>query len=1057
MDKNRDGKEDAPMMTDGCRHVNGKSGFDDQPRCRVSIRDLRWFMTFLCLINFAEGIHNGIFAGSVTSVQRRFQMSSATMGQILSIGEIGRITSLLLVTYFGSHGNRPRIIGISGVVMAVSTFMAALPHFLMDRYRYDDSSNGGNFTDSGVCHAGNESSVSMRSESDSCADDEAAAMSGMTSLFLVSRVMSKLGSSATSTLGYPYLDDHLPPATTGLWVGKNSNVLKATVADNTCVVRLNTCIVCSNTCVICSNTCIVYANTCVVCSNTCVVCSNTCVVCSNTCVVCSNTCVVCSNTCVCPEEYSAQTTQVFAQISQVFEQTTQVFEQTTQVFVRATQVFEQLTQVFARATHCVLVGHGINICMLVIAPVAGFIISGAFLNMYVDIGSVDLSTVTITPRDPRWVGAWWAGFLVCSAAFCLVSVPFFMMPNEMKHRDKRYQKTVEQRSRQPKQKLSTKEIIRGIPLALKRLVLNGVYMGVVFCVVSELSAGHGLATFKAKFMEVQYSLTASQANFLVGAGMVTGSAFGLLLGGYLVKKFKWTTVGCINFFVVVEIMALILYSSLYAFACDSLQMPGVTVPYWRWVDLENYYEEKSAWSAGVRLGRLAFGWVGWCSAGSAGVRLVFGWVGWCSAGSAGVRLGRLVFGWVGWCSAGSAGVRLGRLVFGWVGWCSAGSAAGVRQIRLRFSNDTSNNAILTLNSSCNADCACSETSFTPVCGADWKTYFSPCMAGCKETSGPGNFSSCSCIPLDVVAMPGQCLSACSAKSIHYMVVTAFIAVLTGMGHTPGVIIVLRSVKKADKTYALGLQNLFTELLVSTLKLWHAKSNPEVTIRCDLSPDYLEGGTHTTIPPDILPAPLVPDITVQDPVKRTLTLIELTVPFDQNAQDAEDRKSAKYESLVNDINFHSGYRATLVTVEVGSRGWINGENIAKLKSLCPVSHKDPAIPAPIYFGVAIDNACLLWQSVCGSRGACWVYDTASFRNIFIGMVTGIKGLTIIFLVISLVFAHRGRRRGTLADYGDDGAEGEPDITAAASMASLNVGTSPLDFGYREFVEEHETSL
>ncbi|KAI8486776.1 hypothetical protein Bbelb_355240 [Branchiostoma belcheri] len=133
-------------------------------------------------------------------------------------------------------------------------------------------------------------------------------------------------------------------------------------------------------------------------------------------------------------------------------------------------------------------------------------------------------------------------------------------------------------------------------------------------------------------------------------------------------------------------------------------------------------------------------------------------------------------------------------------------------------------------------------------------------------------------------------------------------------------------------------------LVSTLKLWHAKSNPEVTIRCDLSPDYLEGGTHTTIPPDILPTPLVPDITVQDPVKRTLTLIELTVPFDQNAQDAEDRKSAKYESLVNDINFHSGYRATLVTVEVGSRGWINGENITKLKSLCP----QPSSSSPLHF-------------------------------------------------------------------------------------------------------------
>ncbi|XP_019622985.1 PREDICTED: solute carrier organic anion transporter family member 3A1-like [Branchiostoma belcheri] len=693
MDDNRYSKEDDPMMSDGYRHVNGKSSrsekefADDLPRCKVSIRDLRWFMTFLCLLNFAEGIHNGIFAGSVTSIQRRFQMSSTAMGEILSIGEIGKITSLLVVTYFGSHGNRPRIIGISGIIMSISTFMAALPHFLMEKYEYGDS--GGNDTDTGVCHVGNES-ASMRGETDSCSNEEAAAMSGMTSLFLVARLISKMGSSATSTLGYPYLDDHLPPATTALWIG-------------------------------------------------------------------------------------------------------------------------------------------INICMLVIAPVAGFFISGAFLNVYVDTGSVDLSTVTIDPRDPRWVGAWWAGFLVCSAAFFVVSLPFFIMPNEMKHRDKKYQKTLEQRAQKPKQELSAKEIIRGIPSALKRLVLNGVYMGVVFCVVSELSSTHGLASFQAKFMEVQYSLTASQANFLVGAGAVAGTAFGLLMGGYLVKRFKLTTVGCINFFVTVEILALILYSSLYAFGCDSLQMSGVTVPYWS------------------------------------------------------------------------------------------------------FSNETSNSQpVLSLNSSCNANCACSQTSFTPVCGADWRTYFSPCMAGCKESYGPGNFSSCSCIPLDVVAMPGQCLSACSAKSIHFVVVTAFIAVLTGMGHTPGVIIILRSVRKADKTYALGLQNLFTELLA-------------------------------------------------------------------------------------------------------------------------------AIPAPIYFGVAIDNACLLWQSICGSRGACWVYDTASFRNIFIGMVTGIKCLSIVFLVISLVFAHRGRRRGTLTDYGDDGAEGDQDIAAAASMASLNVVTFPLDFSYREFVEAQETSL
>lgn len=32
-----------------------------------------------------------------------------------------------------------------------------------------------------------------------------------------------------------------------------------------------------------------------------------------------------------------------------------------------------------------------------------------------------------------------------------------------------------------------------------------------------------------------------------------------------------------------------------------------------------------------------------------------------------------------------------------------------------------------------------------------------------------------------------------------------------------------------------------------------------------------------------------------------------------------------------------------------------------------------IPGPVLTGSVIDSACALWQDICGSRGACWVYN------------------------------------------------------------------------------------
>ncbi|KAK7502290.1 hypothetical protein BaRGS_00006243 [Batillaria attramentaria] len=54
-----------------------------------------------------------------------------------------------------------------------------------------------------------------------------------------------------------------------------------------------------------------------------------------------------------------------------------------------------------------------------------------------------------------------------------------------------------------------------------------------------------------------------------------------------------------------------------------------------------------------------------------------------------------------------------------------------------------------LNSPCNSNCGCHLRTFSPVCGADGITYFSPCHAGClgKENVTLQTFGNCNCIKM----------------------------------------------------------------------------------------------------------------------------------------------------------------------------------------------------------------------------------------------------------------------------------------------------------------------
>uniref|UniRef100_A0A8R1EH15 MFS domain-containing protein n=1 Tax=Caenorhabditis japonica TaxID=281687 RepID=A0A8R1EH15_CAEJA len=81
------------------------------------------------------------------------------------------------------------------------------------------------------------------------------------------------------------------------------------------------------------------------------------------------------------------------------------------------------------AIHAVLTSFG---------PVVGVFAGGFLLNLYDDFDRVE--RIPMERSDPRWVGAWWVGFIISSVSALLIAFPILAfareLPEAKRHRAK---------------------------------------------------------------------------------------------------------------------------------------------------------------------------------------------------------------------------------------------------------------------------------------------------------------------------------------------------------------------------------------------------------------------------------------------------------------------------------------------------------------------------------------------------------------------------------------------------------------------------------------------
>ncbi|KAH7937630.1 hypothetical protein HPB49_013847 [Dermacentor silvarum] len=197
-------------------------------------------------------------------------------------------------------------------------------------------------------------------------------------------------------------------------------------------------------------------------------------------------------------------------------------------------------------------------------PVLGYVTGYFTLKIPEDITKKS----HVKPGDPRWIGAWWLGYVFIAIAIFISTIPMILFPKKMHAGSEANKEQVAAKSRL---KTDFTELWRG----LGRLARNPVYMFRLVYSVAAYIVVAGMGTTFPRYAQKQFAMSASSASLVSGISGVCSNVVGIFIGSMYVHLLKpsprvvgyeMTTVSAIN---------ALLFLLLMNINCHSLRYPVI--------------------------------------------------------------------------------------------------------------------------------------------------------------------------------------------------------------------------------------------------------------------------------------------------------------------------------------------------------------------------------------------------------------------------------------------------------------------------------------------------
>ncbi|XP_008940212.1 PREDICTED: solute carrier organic anion transporter family member 1C1-like [Merops nubicus] len=170
---------------------------------------LKAFLAALSFSYLTKTLSGTIMKSSITQIERRFGLTTSTVGFIDGSFEIGNLLVIAFVSYFGAKLHRPKVIAVGCFTMALGSLLTAMPHFFMGYYKYEATSHtasSANITSSiNPCSLHQDVNETLLEALSSGCEKEPS--SYMWIYILLGNMLRGIGETPITPLGISYLDD----------------------------------------------------------------------------------------------------------------------------------------------------------------------------------------------------------------------------------------------------------------------------------------------------------------------------------------------------------------------------------------------------------------------------------------------------------------------------------------------------------------------------------------------------------------------------------------------------------------------------------------------------------------------------------------------------------------------------------------------------------------------------------------------------------------------------------------------------------------------------------